>query len=105
MNEILRWKRGQSQAKKTKIQKLSNSEYLDAFMGMVRPLKESNTVLNTICNYFEADSRFAEPDDDFVIDGERTIMQRLRRLRVDEVPESALPGYTPGWCIDLGFES
>ena len=91
MEEVVRWRRAQRQARQSNIERLSPAEYLDSFMGIVRPLTSSNRVLNTIISLMEADSQYNDPSDKFVMDCEDKIISQIKAMRAGNAPKNEAP--------------
>ena len=60
---------------------MSWTEYMEAMLGMVRPLTTQCGVLHTIISLIEADPRFNEPTEDFVMESEDRIVNHIRMMR------------------------
>ena len=60
INEVLMWNREQTQALTMGIEKRSPSEYLEAFIAMIKPLTQVSKVLNTVVANMEADARYSD---------------------------------------------
>ena len=91
MEEVVRWRRAQRQARQSNIERLSPAEYLDSFMGIVKPLSNSNRVLNTIISLMEADSQYNDPSDKFVMDCEDKIISQIKAMRAGNAPKNEAP--------------
>ena len=63
------------------IQKLSTSEYLEALVGIFRPLTNTNKVLNTLLANMEADIGYHDPTHDFVRSWEDRIINNIKMMR------------------------
>ena len=63
------------------IEKLSPSEQLDSFVGIVRPLRDNHQVFETIFNNLQADVQVNDPDENFVKDTEEKLVAFLKTLR------------------------
>ena len=79
--EVVRWKRAQKQARASNIEKLSSAEYLEALMGILRPLTNSNRVLNTIVANMEAEIEYNDPSDVFVRGWEERLINNIKMMR------------------------
>ena len=79
--EVVRWKRAQKQARASNIEKLSSAEYLEARMGILRPLTNSNRVINTIVQYMEAEIEYNDPSDGFVRGWEERLINNIKMMR------------------------
>ena len=88
LEDILRWKRAQRQATQRNIEKVSPSEYLDSFMGIIRPLTRNNRVLDTIVSNMEADSQYNDPPEMYGKECEDKIILHLKAMRAGSAPKS-----------------
>ena len=88
IDEIARWKRAQRQAQRMGMEKLANADYLEAFLDMVRPLKERCSVTKTLLELVEAEEQSDVPSDDWIKKTERRIMSQLRMLKTGDLQEN-----------------
>ena len=88
MTEIIRWKRAQNQARAMNIQNISTSEYLEALVGIFRPLTNTNKVLNTLLANMDADTGYHDPTHEFVRSWEERIVYNIKMMRAGHCGES-----------------
>ena len=68
--------------------KISPSEYLDSFTGIIRPLTRDNRVLNTIVSNLEAYVEFNDPSDTCVKGCEDKLINHIKMLRAGNITKS-----------------
>ena len=78
LEEVIRWKRAHRQARAISIETLSPSEYLDSFMGIIRPLTRHNRILNTLVSNMEAHVEFNGPSDTCVKECEDKLINNIK---------------------------
>ena len=81
LDEVLRWRRAQVLASTMNIERLSPSEHLESFLGIVKPLRRDHKVFDTIFNNLQADVQCNDPDDEFVKENEERIVSFLKMMR------------------------